>query len=86
MASLEPPRKPSRIPVCAVHANGRRIDLFTVTPKTIEALDVHMLGLDFGYITVRVAHGRVAGFDVMQTHRVVDDLTGQPPPGSRAAA
>lgn len=83
--ALDPPRKPTRIPVCRVLSNGASLDLFTLTTNTIRALDVHMLNLEFGYVTIKVAHGRVAGFDRMETHKVIDDLVGQPPPREAVA-
>ena len=80
----DPARKPAR-PVCTVLANGRRIDLMNLTPKMLEAIDLHLHNLDFGYLTIRVAHSRPAGFDRMETHRVLDDLVGQSPPKRGAA-
>lgn len=75
--SLESPRKPSRIPVCTVLANAERYDLFHLTGRNIHALDAQMTGIEFGYVTIKIAHGRVAGFDALRSTRVMDDLVGQ---------
>ena len=74
------------MPVSVIHINGRRHDLFNLTENDILAEDRHLMNLEFGYLQRKVAHGRTAGYDRLDSLRVLDDLVGQPPREKAGAA
>lgn len=45
----------------------------------IESIDmaIHRIASGFGFVTIYVAHGRIAKYDVQESIRVIDELTGQ---------
>lgn len=62
--------------------------LLHLTANHIKAIDmqIHKIVSGFGYVTVKVAHGRIAAFDVLESVRVIDELSGLPPRGAKSAA
>jgi hypothetical protein len=53
----------------------------------IESIDmaIHRIASGFGFVTVRVVHGRIAGYDVQESIRVIDELVGQGSPKANIA-
>lgn len=61
--------------------------LVNLTARVVDAIDAQMSIVgEFGYVTLKVAHGRVAGFDTLRSTRVLDDLVGQGVPKVKRGA
>lgn len=68
-----------RLPAASGVLNGVDVELFHLSAKNVQAIDAQMTGIDYGYVTIRLAKGRIAGFDALRSTKVLDDLVGQPP-------
>jgi hypothetical protein len=62
--------------VVIVFPDGERLTLLHLRKAHLRSIDmlIHRIESGFGHAQIKVAHGRIAGYDVLETTRVIDEL------------
>lgn len=53
--------------------------LLHLLPTHVESIDIaiHRVASGFGFVIIKIAHGRIAGYEVNESIRVLDTLVGR---------